>query len=587
MKTAVIEIAKIKIEKNKARHFDTIPEDPEFLEFAASIKKNLIHQLTVTEPDADGFHTLKAGHRRLKALRFNKRLTVPVNILEPGDDADEIALQENTHRKDPSVGDQVKTIQRQAADGRSLKDISFIFGKSVEWVRSYSGMINLIDDILILVDVQTVAIGIDAAQYSHEAQRVTFNRVALAWIDAGAADEDTSSDKTSDITFKNKDLRRRFMFSLNNVIKRDFGQPEIKNMPWPEESEEHGARCAGCIHRSETQQALFSEFMEINSGRCQNLACYAKKMKSFDTGMAENFEGITINREIGYEVRDKSYNKTELAQLCPKQIEYLIHSSEAWSGMEGGRHGNSDISFRARPKKSKAEKNADGSGNEPAASWSVIGKNRIMKWLFLQDVFYLWKILTEIEPNLDGPASLAIITDRVPRCKNIFDSEPLWNEDRAKEGRLRYILEDWKADDVSGTMAALRFALVREAIIELWYIKRVKKYIAILDPGLKRYKKEMKAGWSAAARQENRKNIYDFQTKADLARVAEKMDVIVKSGPKANFVQALAEQTTPPAWFKDFVFVMDPDQGDATFAGSEDRLSWFELNPTDFTGNIK
>jgi hypothetical protein len=105
----------------------------------------------------------------------------------------------------------------------------------------------------------------------------------------------------------------------------------------------------------------------------------------------------------------------------------------------------------------------------------------------------------------------------------------------------------------------------------------------MLDPGLKKYREAFKKIWSKKDSVDIRHTLYSYQTKADLIKVANNMDVIIKNGPKSIYVDELSHQLALPAWCDEVVFNLDPDQKDWIHAEADDLLEWFSLDPKDWT----
>lgn len=141
----VIELAldSIRVDETKnLRRFN--PDAKSLEELAASIKAQgllqpvVVRALTETETNGSGeTHELKAGYRRMQALRLNGTVSVRATVLPSGTSgiiADKLVnLAENRERAELSYMDQAHAAKELLDAGMKKQDIAKAFGKSPAW----------------------------------------------------------------------------------------------------------------------------------------------------------------------------------------------------------------------------------------------------------------------------------------------------------------------------------------------------------------------------------------------------------------------------------------------------------------------
>ena len=112
----MVPITRIKLGSNSSRMLTKLADDPDTKRLAAEIKEvGLLHNLVVGPMDKDGKYELRAGFRRLEALKLLGWKEVPVHI-NTASSARVVNLYENFKRKDITPMEFALSLQAIAAE---------------------------------------------------------------------------------------------------------------------------------------------------------------------------------------------------------------------------------------------------------------------------------------------------------------------------------------------------------------------------------------------------------------------------------------------------------------------------------------
>lgn len=114
----MVPVTRIKLGSNSSRMLTKLADDPDTKKLAAEIKEvGLLHNLVVGPMDKDGKYELRAGFRRLEALKMLGWKEVPVHI-NTAASARVVNLYENFKRKDISAMEFALSLQAIAAENK-------------------------------------------------------------------------------------------------------------------------------------------------------------------------------------------------------------------------------------------------------------------------------------------------------------------------------------------------------------------------------------------------------------------------------------------------------------------------------------
>ena len=131
-KPKILEINLLVPDPNNPR--EITPESVQLL--SLSVEKFGILQPIIVIPHKGGKFMIKAGHRRWNAAKLAGLKNVPTRIVEEaGDLEDEIAIQENFHRENLTVLEEMREFHNLHSDGRSVEELAELAGRSVTYVR--------------------------------------------------------------------------------------------------------------------------------------------------------------------------------------------------------------------------------------------------------------------------------------------------------------------------------------------------------------------------------------------------------------------------------------------------------------------
>ena len=118
MAAIMVPIGRVKLGANSSRMLTKLADDPDTKKLAAEIKEvGLLHNLVVGPMDKDGKYELRAGFRRLEALKMLGWKEVPVHI-NTSKSARVVNLYENFKRKDISAMEFALSLQAIAAENK-------------------------------------------------------------------------------------------------------------------------------------------------------------------------------------------------------------------------------------------------------------------------------------------------------------------------------------------------------------------------------------------------------------------------------------------------------------------------------------
>ena len=118
MTAIMVPMGRIKLGANSSRMLTKLADDPDTKRLAAEIKEvGLLHNLVVGPMDKDGKYELRAGFRRLEALKMLGWKEVPVHI-NTAKSAKVVNLYENLKRKDISAMEFALSLQAIAAENK-------------------------------------------------------------------------------------------------------------------------------------------------------------------------------------------------------------------------------------------------------------------------------------------------------------------------------------------------------------------------------------------------------------------------------------------------------------------------------------
>jgi len=117
------------------------------IELSKDIKAHGLQQPIVLMPCEHKEYKWKivAGHRRHKAFQVNNEETVPAIVKHDTTEADALILNlgENLHRKDLTVLQEAKALERLKLQGFSVYDVVDLIGKSSTWVYTRYALLEL------------------------------------------------------------------------------------------------------------------------------------------------------------------------------------------------------------------------------------------------------------------------------------------------------------------------------------------------------------------------------------------------------------------------------------------------------------
>jgi ParB family chromosome partitioning protein len=147
-------------------HLHPNPNNPrhdlgDLTDLVDSITEHGVLQPLLATPRKQGGLQLLAGHRRLAACKIARQGTVPVIIIGPKleDDQLTIALIENLHRAQLSPMDEARACAALLGYGRSRDDVAFDLARSAGWVAGRLALLELPRELQRKVDAGTLPIG--------------------------------------------------------------------------------------------------------------------------------------------------------------------------------------------------------------------------------------------------------------------------------------------------------------------------------------------------------------------------------------------------------------------------------------------
>jgi ParB/RepB/Spo0J family partition protein len=137
------------------------PPDEGIEGLAATIRSyGLLHPLTVSEADDEGFHTLRCGHRRLQAAKLAGLTMVPVRVSARSGPLD-LALEqliENLQRSDPDAMQLARFVRRTMREGDLTgQRLGELIGRSSAWVTRLVALTELQPEVQTMVEQGTLS----------------------------------------------------------------------------------------------------------------------------------------------------------------------------------------------------------------------------------------------------------------------------------------------------------------------------------------------------------------------------------------------------------------------------------------------
>ena len=210
-------------------------------ELAASIKAHGIIQPIAVRRIEDGYMVV-AGSRRLAAAKLAGLDRIPCVVVDVDDDkAHELATAENTIRKDMTLIDEIRAVERLALTGEAHAAIAARFGRTARWVATRKKIAGMPSIVLDQIAKGTLSIA-DAE--------------ILCKIGDGNA--------IAEIVENSDDIAE----SVNRRLR------ELSDAPWVNGKSE----CAKCLLRSDKQASLFDDG---GPDRCMDEKCWEQKRNAW------------------------------------------------------------------------------------------------------------------------------------------------------------------------------------------------------------------------------------------------------------------------------------------------------------------
>lgn len=248
--------------KNPRTHFD--PQKQSELE--ESIKEKGIIQPVRLRPVGDKFEIV-AGERRVRAALtvYGTSWEIPAIIKELSDDeAEEMALVENTLRDDMSVTEEAKAAGKILSRCKGdREETARILAWPMPKLARRLALLELTDEVMTSLDERTISTG---------------HAELLATV---------SKEKQNPALQKIVDLKLSVQFCRDNLLQK---ATKFEGAIFDT------ADCASCRFNSETQASLFTE--NIGKGYCTNSDCFekknAEKLEGVKTELLEEFPTVRI-----------------------------------------------------------------------------------------------------------------------------------------------------------------------------------------------------------------------------------------------------------------------------------------------------
>lgn len=210
-------------------------------ELAASIKAHGLIQPIAVRRIEDGYMVV-AGSRRLAAAKLAGLDRIPCVVVDVDDDqAHELATAENVIRKDMSLIDEIRAVERLTLTGESHAEIAARFGRTARWVATRKKIAGMPSIVLDKIAEGTLSIA-DAEMLCKIGDGNTIAEIV---------------DESDDIA---ESVSRRLR--------------ELSDAPWVNGKSE----CAKCLLRSDKQVNLFDDG---GPARCMDLMCWEQKRNAW------------------------------------------------------------------------------------------------------------------------------------------------------------------------------------------------------------------------------------------------------------------------------------------------------------------
>ncbi len=261
-------------------------------ELAADIKKNGVLQNLIVRPSPLGKKRFEliAGERRHRAAQIAGLADVPVVVRDVStDDALDIQIAENLHRKDISPLDEAAAYERlREVLACSNDELAARVGKKPEYVLARLRLNHLTEAVKQAFDdgVINLVMITEIAKYPSDAQTLILER-AFSRNDTGA------------ITGANFET----LVELKRFISRNV-LLELANAPFSTKATDlrpDGLPCVNCPERTGAARQLFADF-EDKGDSCLNQACYTLKTTTLIQIQREK-TAEKINREVARNVK--------------------------------------------------------------------------------------------------------------------------------------------------------------------------------------------------------------------------------------------------------------------------------------------
>lgn len=259
-------LAQIVAGNNPRKYFDPAEMD----ELVASIKANGIIQPIVVRPVGNGQFAIVAGERRFRAAGTAQLADIPAVIKELSDeDADRLALVENTDRSDMSVSEEAeaagKVLERANGD---RDEAARLLGWPLSKLSRRIALLNLIPEAMEALTERKILVG---------------HAELLATV---------PQDKQAK--------------ALDNIINMKLSVQQVRDFLVKVSTDFKTAifdtsDCSACKYNSNIQSSLFTESIGAND-RCTNGDCYkaktAQKVTEIVASLAEEVQTVKV-LEIG------------------------------------------------------------------------------------------------------------------------------------------------------------------------------------------------------------------------------------------------------------------------------------------------
>ena len=177
--TEFIQLKKLVPSPNNPR---TNVDEEHVKELAQSIKNHgLLQPITVRKIGKK--YEIIAGESRYRACNLLNHEYIECHVRKANDiEAVEIALAENTQRKNMSISDEVKTVVHISQMlGKNAKELSELIGKSFFWINQRLSLATLIEPLFVMLDAGRLSMkdAIDIARLSAENQQSIYETIDI------------------------------------------------------------------------------------------------------------------------------------------------------------------------------------------------------------------------------------------------------------------------------------------------------------------------------------------------------------------------------------------------------------------------